>query len=141
MDVSVNYLAILLAAAASMFVGFLWYGPMLFGKQWMKLMGYTEKSLAAAKTQMGKTYGISFLLALVTAYVMAHALVFGNNYLGMSGPGAGMQGAFYFWLGFTMPVQATDVLFGGKSWALFKINTGYQLASLMAMGSILGYMI
>lgn len=137
MGVSINYLAVLLAAIASMVVGFVWYGPMLFGKAWMKEMGMTEKSMEAAKAEMGKTYGISFLLALVTAYVMAHALVFGNTYLGMSGAGAGMQGAFYYWLGFTMPVQATDALFGKKNWKLFKLNTGYQLASLLAMGAVL----
>ena len=36
MGVEVNYISILLAAVASMALGFLWYGPYVLGKQWMK---------------------------------------------------------------------------------------------------------
>src|SRR2546427_5665885 len=37
-DIHVNYWAILVAVAATMVLGFLWYGPIL-GKAWMKEMG------------------------------------------------------------------------------------------------------
>lgn len=37
----INWLAIL-AAASSLVIGFLWYGP-LFGKAWMKESGMTEE--------------------------------------------------------------------------------------------------
>src|SRR5688572_586621 len=127
MEVQVNYLAVLLAAVASMVVGFFWYGPYLFAKPWMKLMGYTQKSLEKEKANMGKTYGISFLMAILTAFVLKHSIEFGAYYMGIGGVSAGLQGAFWSWLGFVMPVQLTDVLFGGKSWKLWKINTGYQL--------------
>jgi len=46
--VEINYLAVLVAAIASMALGFLWYGP-LFGNQWKKLMGFTDKSMKAMK--------------------------------------------------------------------------------------------
>jgi len=36
----VNLLAVLVAAVATMIVGFLWYSPLLFAKPWMTLMGY-----------------------------------------------------------------------------------------------------
>lgn len=140
MNVEVNYLAVLLAGVATMVVGFLWYGPMLFAKPWMKLMGHTEKSLEKEKDAMGKTYTISFLLALVTAYVLSHVMTFSENYFHYPQLMTGLTSAFWMWLGFVMPVQATDVLFGGKKWKLFAINTGYQLASLLAMGVVLGLM-
>jgi hypothetical protein len=38
--ITINYLAVIAAAIAAVGVGVLWYGP-LFGKEWMKLMGYT----------------------------------------------------------------------------------------------------
>src|SRR6266478_3785234 len=38
-DIQLNYWAILAAVAASMVIGFLWYGPIL-GKAWMKEMGW-----------------------------------------------------------------------------------------------------
>ena len=34
-----NLLAILVAAIATMIVGFLWYSPLLFAKPWMREMG------------------------------------------------------------------------------------------------------
>jgi len=38
--IEVNYLAVFIATIASFVFGWLWYGP-LFGKAWMRMMGYT----------------------------------------------------------------------------------------------------
>lgn len=126
---NVNFIAILAAAVSSMVLGFLWYGP-LFGKPWMKLSGITPQ-----KKGMSQTYALSFVGAIVMAYVL-------SNFIGFSGAtdytSAGMIG-FWAWLGFVGPVQMTDVLFGGKSWNLYFINTGYQLVSLIIMGMVLSY--
>lgn len=138
MNIEVNYVAILVAGVASMGVGFLWYGPMLFGKQWMKLMGYTEKSMEEAKKEMGKTYIISFVLSLVTAFVLSHVMILSENFFKTPMLSTGLSSAFWMWLGFIMPVQATDALFGGKRKKLVAINTGYQLVSLLAMGIVIG---
>jgi hypothetical protein len=138
MNIEVNYLAVLLAGVVTMVVGFLWYGPMLFAKPWMKLMGHTKESIEKEKTNMGKTYGTSFVLALVTAYVLSHVMTLSQNFYNTSAVATGLTSAFWMWLGFIMPVQATDVLFGSKKFRLFLINTGYQLASVLAMGVVLG---
>lgn len=130
---AVNYVLVVVAAVATIALGFAWYGPMLFGKQWMRLMGYTKESMEAAKKEMGKTYAVSTVGALVMAFVLAVVLkLFGSmTLLG------GVKTGFLIWLGFVGPVQMTEVLFGGKKWDLFYINTGYQLASLVVMGAIL----
>ncbi len=140
MNVEVNYLAILVAAVASMAAGFLWYGPMLFAKPWMKLMGYTTETMKKEQSKMGKIYGVSFVLSLLTAYVLTHIMALSQNFFHYSPVMTGVTSAFWAWLGFVMPVQATDILFGGKKLQLFAINTGYQLASLLAMGVVLGLM-
>lgn len=134
MNVEVNLLAIIIAAVAAMAVGFLWYGPMLFGKQWMKLMGYTEESMEKAKKSMGKMYSISFALSLVTAYVLSHVMTLSENFFHYGRLETGVMTAFWMWLGFIMPVQLTAEIFGSKKWNLFGINTGYQLVSVLAMG-------
>lgn len=134
MNVEVNFVAVLVAGVVAMAVGFLWYGPMLFGKQWMKLMGYTKESMESAKKDMGKTYSVSFVLTLVIAYVLAHVMGLSQSYYGYDAVMTGLTSGFWMWLGFVMPVQATDVLFGGKKWKLFGVNTGYQLASLLVRG-------
>ena len=138
MNIEVNYLAIIVAGIASMAVGFLWYGPILFGKPWMKMMGYTEESMKKAQKEMGKTYTISFVLSLVTAYVLSHVMVLSQNFFHYSMLSTGLMTAFWMWLGFVMPVQATDTLFGGKRKKLVAINAGYQLASLLVMGVVIG---
>lgn len=140
MDVPVNYLAVLIAGVVSMAIGFLWYS-MLFAKPWMKLMGYTTESMKANQQKMGKMYGISFVLTLIMAYVLTHVMAFSQNYFHYDSLMTGLSSAFWMWLGFIMPVQATDVIFGGKKWALFGINTGYQLASMLGMGVAIALMV
>ncbi len=138
--IEVNYLAVLVAAVVSMAIGFLWYHPVLFGKQWMKLKGYTSESLKKVQKEMGKLYALSFVVALVTAYVLSHVMTFSENYFGYPMLQTGLTTAFWMWLGFMMPVQITATIFGDKKWKLFAIDTGYQLVSVLAMGVVLGLM-
>jgi hypothetical protein len=140
MNIEVNYVALLAAGVAAMAVGFMWYSPSLFGKQWMKLMGHTKDSMEKAKKKMGQTYMLSFVVTLVSAYVLSHVMTMSESFLKSDSVTTGLTSAFWMWLGFVAPVQMTDVMFGGKSWNLFMINTGYQLASLLAMGLVLGLM-
>lgn len=127
---NVNLVGVFVAAIASMVVGFLWYGP-LFGKPWMKLMGM--KSPPKMDSKMQKTYAMSFVGSIVTAYVLS---VFAGL-MGAKTVVDGMMAGFWAWLGFAAPIQMTEVLFGGKSWNLYYINTGYFLASLLVMGATL----
>jgi hypothetical protein len=135
--IEVNLFAVLLAAVASMGVGFLWYSPMMFGKPWMKLMGLTMKDMNSAKKEMGKLYALSFVASIVTAYVLSHVMTLSSNFYDYDQMMTGMTSAFWMWLGFIAPVQLTDTIFGGKKWKLFALNTGYQLVAVMAMGVVL----
>ena len=139
MDISVNYVAILAAAVASMAVGFLWYGPIL-GKQWIKLKGYTKESLEKEKSKMGPYYGASFVIALLTAYVLTHIMTLSQNFYGYPPVQTGLTSAFFVWLGFVFPTQATGTIFGDKNMKLLAIDTGHQLTSLLIMGLVIGYL-
>jgi len=69
-DIQLNYWAILAAVAASMVIGFLWYGPIL-GKAWMKEMGRPADHKPAPKVmQRGMILMVigSFLTAVMLAY-------------------------------------------------------------------------
>lgn len=133
----VNVWAVLAAAVASMAIGFLWYSPLLFAKPWMVAMGYDPEDkarIAAMQKSAGPKYLVSFLASLLGAFVLGkivfHMVVW-TSY-------QGMKVGFVIWLGFVMTVQLTDKLFADRPWNLFLINTGYQLASCLAMGAILG---
>lgn len=134
MDIQVNYVAIIAAAIISMILGFLWYSPILFAKPWMSLMGYTGERMKEAQKGMLKLYGVSFIVTCISAYILYHVMVMSTNYFGYGAMQTAITSAISMWLGFIMPVQLTDVLFGSKKLQLFLINTGYQLASLLAMG-------
>lgn len=133
----VNLLAVLVAALASMVLGFLWYGP-LFGKPWMAAMGFTKDSMDKAKAKgMTMNYVLMAVGSLVMAYVLSHVTSFAMAYMQVSGYMAGLSSGFWTWLGFILPVVMGDQLWGGKPWKLLPITAGYYLVSLMIMGAIL----
>lgn len=138
MMIHVNYLAVLLAGVASMVVGYLWYSPMLFAKPWMKLMGHTKETMKAGQKEMGRMYMLSFVASLITAFILSHVLTLSLNFFKTSPLQVALTSSFWMWLGFVAPVQMTDIMFSGRKWDLFFINTGYQLVSLLAMGVVLG---
>ncbi len=137
MEVIINYWAVLVAGLASFALGGLWYGP-LFGKQWIAMMGYTPESMKAMKMTPGKAMTIMALLALLMMYVLAHAIIFGVAYTGIGGAVGGMMGAFYYWLGFIVPLTAGPYLWEDKSWKLWAFNAAYYLIALLIGGAILG---
>ncbi len=138
--VEVNYIAVLISAVVAMAIGFFWYSEAFLGKPWMKLMGYTKESMEKAAKGMGPMYALSFVGALVMAYVLTHVMTFSRAFMGTEPVMTGLTSGFWMWLGFIAPVQMTDVIFGGKKWNLFYINTGYQLVSVLGMGFVLGLM-
>ena len=134
MTTDINYLAVLVAAVASMALGFLWYGP-LFGKTWAQLMGFDKKKMAEAKKKgMPKqTWVLMVAGTLVTSYVLGHFV----DYLDATNVAGALQAGFWLWLGFIVPVQLGMVLWEGKPWKLYVINVAYYLVNLSVMASIL----
>jgi len=104
----------------------------------MKEMNINPKKMKMSQKAMGKMYALSTIGAVIMAYVLYHVTQMSMNFYGYEANMAGLTSAFWMWFGFVMPVQMTEVLFGGKSWRLFAINTGYQLASMLAMGVVIG---
>jgi hypothetical protein len=133
LETNVNLLAVLVAAIANMALGFLWYSPVLFGKQWMSLMGLTAKNMAEAKKKMGMLYVLSFVATLITGYVLA-VMTQTTQVLTVL---EGLQLGALLWIGFIGPVQFTDVVFAGRPWKLYLINTGYQFIAMLVMSTIL----
>lgn len=134
-QVPVNYLAVLLCGISSMLIGFLWYGP-LFGKEWMKLVGLTAEKQEKAKKTMQLTYTAMFISSLVVAWILFH-------FIWYAAPASytlfiSIKVAIYAWIGFVATVSYTKFLFSPerKPIKLLVIETGYQLASLIAMGII-----
>lgn len=131
MNVSVNYLAVLVGAVAAMGIGALWYSPLLFGKQWMALLGKTMATID--KSKANRAYGITAVMALLTSYVLAHIVA----YTKADTLALGLQAGFWVWLGFVATTMATTMLFEDRPVKLYLINAGYHLVNLLVMGAIL----
>jgi len=129
-----NYLAVVVSAIVMMALGFLWYSPILFGKKWSELKGYTDKSLKDAQKKMGGKYFLSFLGSLVSAYVLGW-ITMATNATSLT---AGMGTGLLMWLGFVTTTQLSNWIFSSSKKELYFIDTGYQLVSFVAMGAILG---
>lgn len=126
----VNILAALLASLGFMVVGFLWYGP-LFGKQWMKLHGWTEADFKSTNMAMVMTQGV--INALITAVGMA--LVF--HWIGIETIGRALHVAFILWIAFSATTQALAYIYERQKLGLTLIHFGNQLAGFLVAAVIL----
>ena len=138
--IEINYLAVLGCGIAAMVLGGVWYGP-LFGKAWSKEMGWenlTAEQTAAMKKKAASAYPQQFVGALLMAFVLAHTMFAFIKAMGEEPSiSLGLQGAFWNWLGFMVPVLYGEKLWGGKSMKLFFINAVYQLVNIGVMAVIL----
>ena len=86
-EFQINYLAVGVAALATVFIGAVWYSPLLFHRLWVKAHGYSEEKVE----QMRKTAGRAFMVSLFCYVVMAFVLSVLVSYAGAS---TVLQGAF-----------------------------------------------
>jgi hypothetical protein len=132
----VNLLSVLVAAIATMILGFLWYSPFLFAKPWTLAMGYDPNDKAKMdemRKGAGKLYGITFVASLLSAFVLAKVI----DVTTVNSALYGMKIGFAVWLGFVTTVQLTSTLFKKRPIKLYLIDTGYQLVCYLVMGAIL----
>lgn len=139
MNVEVNYLAVLLAAASSMVVGSVWYAPKVFGNTWMKLAKVDPNKQSSPKA-MAILMGGTFLLSLLTAYVLAHVSFLSNKYFGNSFLNDALNTAFWVWLGFVATRILTHNMFDQRPGKLTLLALGNEFVTIMLMGLIIGLM-
>lgn len=126
----VSYLAVLIAAVASYVLRTLWYSPAVFGKLWMAAADMTEED--ATKGNPGLIYGLSFVLELVAAFVLA--LFVGAEASFAFGVSIGLQVGL-FWVGTALGVV---YLFERRPLRLWLLNAGFMTLAFTVMGGILG---
>lgn len=126
----VNLLAVLVAGIVPMVIGAAWYGP-LFGKRWMALMEKTAEELREGFNPL-KTHGVGFVLALVTAYVLAQLVA---EYA--SGAMVGVHVGLMALVAFVVPAAHQSVTFEGRKTGLAWLNVGFNGVALVAQAVLL----
>ena len=135
MNVEVNYLAVFLAGASSMVVGFIWYSRPVMGKTWQKLVGLKDEDMEKG---MAKAMSLTLIASMVTAYVLAHVAFLSNKYFGNSFMQDAVTTAFWLWLGFTAARMLTHDLFEKRPTKLTVMALTHELITLLVMGAIIG---
>lgn len=124
-----NWLAVIVAAVSTFALGGLWYGP-LFGRAWMRASGVTEEQVRQGNK--GKIFGLSFVLLLLAAIVLAIFI----GHLGTLAGGLAAGGAVgLFWVATSVGVL---YLFEHRPLTHWLVNAGYFVAAFLLMGGILG---
>ena len=131
-EFQVNYLAVLVAALATIFIGALWYSPLLFHRIWVKAHGYSEEKVE----QMRKTAGRAFIVSLFCYIVMAFVLAVLVSWVGVASVGQGALLGLLVWVGFLATLGLTAHMFSEKRLSTYLIDAGYQLVYSVVMGVI-----
>lgn len=133
----INWLAVLLAAVASMALGMGWYT--ILGNQWMAALGKTREELMPE----GKASSMPFVIAAICQLVMAYfVLLLTRSIMDTSATDiqvvdAVLVGA-HMWFGFVLTSMVLNHAYQGQKWSLTLIDGGYLLAVLVVQGIVIG---
>lgn len=137
MEVNINWLAVLAAALSSMLVGAIWYSEKAFMKQWARL---AKVDMKKAEKGVGRTMGITFVLSLVTAYVLAHITFLTNVFFDNAYLFDALTASLWLWLGLVAARFITHDLFERRPGKLTLLTIAFELVTLLVMGFIIGIM-
>lgn len=136
MSFDLDVVAILLATIAQFAIGMVWYGA-IFGKLYGRMHGFdllSEEEQKEMQSKMGPWYGLQLLLTIVTTTVLAMLLQ--QNF-----DGSPYLLAFFLWLGFVVPTQASAAIFGGAQPGTvgqkIAIQSGAALVCIMVATAII----
>ena len=128
----VNWLAVALCAASSLFLGGIWYSPMLFGKAWQQGAGLSDDELKSGN--MAKIFGLTFVLSFIAAAVFAMFL--GPKF----GLGPATAAGFAAGLCWVAASYGITYLFEHRPLKLWLVNGGYHTLQFTLFGAIIGSM-
>lgn len=129
-NIEINYWAVLVGGIIPMIVGFVYYLPSVFGKTWQALSGLSDQDVNGGP---GAGYLLTFIGALLTAYILSHFV----DYASATTFSTGALTGFWAWLGFTAMTSLANDIFSKKPLKLWAIQAGYHLITLTILGGVL----
>jgi Protein of unknown function (DUF1761) len=118
----INYVAILVAAAAAWVLAAVWYGALA--------------RISSARSRGGAAFLIAVVADLVIAWILAGLM--GHLGARQFTPLRGAITGAFCWFGFVMPTLIVNNRFGRRAALLILLDGGYWLVTLLAIGAILG---
>lgn len=130
--VSMNYLAILVAAVAYMALGALWFSPVLFGKAWLKGTGKTKEQVMADHSPM------NYLIGIVTAFISSYGIARIMYWTNMSEIVDGVKVGLFVGVCFALMAILVNDAFEARPKFLSFINGLYHICGMIIAGVIIG---
>ena len=137
MEISINYLAVLVAAVVSFAVGAWWHSPWGFGAQWMRMMNLKPEDMGKMPLTATQAMLIGFIVTVVVCFVTAHFVALLVPLEAAAWMSLSLQLGFWVWLGFMAPTLANGWLWEGKSLKLFLFNAAYALVNIEVISLVL----
>ncbi len=128
-NMSVNYLAVIVSTIAALVIGFVWYAPQVFGKRWMAYLGTTQAVL-------GQPGPMGIVAGLVAAFVNSWVLALLALNLGGTTVSDGIMLGILTWLGFMATLTAAQIAFLKQPWGLWLVNNGHNVIAQVVMAAI-----
>lgn len=130
-NLMINHWAVFTCAIFNLALGAIWYSPALFYNAWKKENNLTDDDIKQSNPI--KTYGLSFLLALLMSYNLAFFLDDANTDWQW-----GLTAGFLTGFGWAAAIFTAIALFEQKTWKYILINGGYITIYFTAIGFIIG---
>ncbi len=153
-----NFYAILAAAISSIFVGFIWYNPKVFGNTWMKEIGKTQDDMRKPNMFLlfGSAIVYSILISFFLQFIVIHQTgamsatmniknvdpsildnymkAYGHTYRTFKhGALHGVLAGLFF----ALPILGSGALWEQRSFKYVLITGGYWVITLAIMGGII----
>ena len=157
----VNFLTLAIAAFIPLLVAFIWYGPFLFQKTLMKLLGHSEDPLKKTNLILIFTlsYLFSFSIAFFLQFIVIHQtgvysslmegtsdltgdrLAYFNDFMSNHGNSFrtfkhGVIHGVLVGVFFILPILAIQAIFERKPIKYVVINAGYWIVSIALIGGV-----
>lgn len=134
---SINFLAVFLAAVSAFVIGFLLHGPVL-GKLWMRLANIHptgNEKLSDMYGQLFWNFVSNFVTALGLAFI--YALTIGSPFMSSSLLLNGIISGLVVWFGFIVSGSSIEVIWMGRSYKLWLFEVFCSLLVMVTMGIII----
>ena len=129
--VKLNWLAILVAALASVFLELVWFS--VFMIPWLAGVGRATDAIFAVAIPIAQ-YGVALFCSIIAATVLSILTQ-------LTGPQTARRGiliGILVWLGFVATTWAREYIFEVRTFQIYFINAGYSLLDLIVIGAITG---
>jgi hypothetical protein len=117
----VNFLALSVAVVVAFIASSLWYSPLLFGQEFLRLSGVANSNPNAAKALC------ELLRTFILGYVIARLVLL----LNIADWKAALRLGLWLWIGFPVVLLTGSMLWQNVPWQLAAIHSGDWLIKLI----------